>query len=277
MIAGRWAWARRGLVASLAALWLFAASARADEASDRTALIDDLVTANHILYHQGVLDGFGHVSVRDPTRPDHFLMSHALGPGAVAAADIMAFDLDGKPVDASDHRSSYSERFIHAEIYRVRADVNAVVHSHSPTVIPFSVTQVPLRPVMTTAAALATGVPVFEMRNAAGMTNMLVNDPAKGRALAQTLGQNAVALLRGHGDVVVGPDIYIVVSRAIYNEEDARLQIQALALGGPVTYLAPEEAALVEKARVANVRGSAHGQDRTWEMWKAEAMGKAGR
>src|SRR5215471_4426447 len=138
-------------------------------------VIDDLVAANRILYRQGVVDGFGHVSARHPTRPDRFLMSMAKAPGRVVAEDIMEFDLDGKPIDGRG-RPTYQERFIHSEVYKARRDVNAVIHSHSPTVIPFTVTQVPLRPVHNAASFLAGGVPLFEMRNVAGMTNNLVSD-----------------------------------------------------------------------------------------------------
>lgn len=237
-------------------------------------MIDDLVTANHILYHQGVLDGFGHVSIRDPRNPSRFLMSRALAPGLVTPRDIMEFDLDGKPSDQQG-REVYSERFIHAEIYRARPDVHAVVHSHSPTVIPFSVTQVPLRPVATTASFLHTGVPVFEIRNVAGMTGMLVRNSSLGKALAATLGAGPVVLLRGHGNAVVGPDVRRVVSRAIYTEVNSRLQLQALALGGPITYISPEEGAKMEAARDATRTGSGRRQDRTWEMWKQEASSRS--
>ena len=250
---------------------ILVASLAPARAADRAAIIDDLVVANHILYRQGVLDGFGHVSVRDPANPTHFLMSSARAPGRGSADDIMEFDLDAKPVDGRG-RPIYSERFIHAEIYRARADVQSVVHSHSPTVIPFSVTQVALKPLATTASFLAAGVPVFEIRSVAGMSNMLVNDRARGHALAASLGQSAVVLLRGHGDAVVGPDVRTVVSRAIYTEIDARLELQALALGGPITYIAPEEAAASEEGRKANGPGSEHGTDRTWEMWKEDAQ-----
>jgi len=239
------------------------------------ALIDDLVTANHILYHQGVLDGYGHVSIRDPRNAEHFLMARALAPGLVTADDIMEFDADANPIDRRG-RNIYSERFIHSEVYKVRKDVNAVVHSHSPTVIPFSVTKRPLRAIATTSAFLAGGVPVFEIRKVAGLTDMLVTDGIKGEALARTLGRRPVALLRGHGNVVVGPDLHRVVARAIYTEIGARLQMQAMTLGGPINYVKPEEAALIERVRETVLPGGGHGQDRTWDMWKAEVTGKTG-
>src|SRR5215468_5255025 len=219
--------ARPAALALAAALLVGApAAARAQAAPELAALIDDLVVANHILYHQGVLDGFGHVSVRHPGVPGHFLMARALAPGRVTRDDILEFDADAKPVKAGGP-PVYSERFIHSEIYRARPDVMAVIHSHSPTVIPFSVTQVRLRPVATTASFLSPAVPVFEMRESAGMTNLLVDDTARGKALAAVLGANPVALMRGHGDVVVGPGVRRAVSRAIYTEINARLQLQA--------------------------------------------------
>ena len=245
------------------------ATLRAQAAPDLAALIDDLVVANRILYHQGVLDGFGHVSVRHPTVPGHFLMARALAPGRVTRDDVLEFDADANPVKAGGP-PVYSERFIHSEIYRARPDVMAVIHSHSPTVIPFSVTQTVLRPIATTASFLSPAVPVFEMRQSAGVTNLLVDDTARGRALAAVLGGRPVALMRGHGDVVVGPSVRRAVSRAIYTEINARLQLQAVTLGGPITFIAPEEAALMEKGRDAAQEG--HGANRTWDMWKDEAL-----
>jgi HCOMODA/2-hydroxy-3-carboxy-muconic semialdehyde decarboxylase len=251
-----------------------AAPASAQAPVDLKALLDDLVAANRILYRQGVVDGFGHVSVRHPGRPDRFLLAAAKAPGRVTAEDIMEYDLDGKAIDERG-RPSYSERFIHSEAYKARSDVNAVVHSHSPTVIPFSVTHVPLRPVHNTASFLAAGVPVFEMRNVAGMTNNLVTDAARGKALAATLGDKPVALLRGHGNVVVGPDVRRVVARAIYTEVNARMLLQAVTLGGPITYIDPEENKLIESGRRTDVAG--HSVDRIWQMWVEEATREPGR
>jgi len=262
----------RHLLASLIVVFVAAAAlspaAAEQSGGDLKALIDDLVAANRILYRQGVVDGFGHVSARHPGRPDRFFMSAAKAPGRVTVEDIMEFDLDGKPIDGRD-RPTYSERFIHSEVYKARADVNAVVHSHSPTVIPFSVTQVPLRAVHNTASFLAAGVPVFEMRTVAGMTNNLVSDARRGKALADVLGDRPVALLRGHGNVVVGPDVRRTVSRAIYTEVNARMLLQAVTLGGPIIYIDPEENKLIEAGRGTQISG--HSVDRTWQMWLEEA------
>jgi ribulose-5-phosphate 4-epimerase/fuculose-1-phosphate aldolase len=236
------------------------------------AVIDDLVAGNRILYVQDVVDGYGHISARDPRDPERFFMSRARAPGLVTAADIMLFGLDGEPI-GDDERPVYSERFIHSEAYKARPDVHAVVHSHSPTVVPFSVTQVPLRPIR--APFLYPEVPVFDTRDTAGWTNLLISNQALGKALAQTLGKNSVALLRGHGNVVVAPTVRMAVYRAIYTEANAKLLLQAKMLGGPITYLAPEEAALMEGDQRRHRPG--HGSDRTWEMWRQEAMERTGK
>src|SRR5439155_1509185 len=162
------------------------------------ALIEDLVAANRILADQGVLDGYGHVSVRHDRDPNRYLRSRSLGPALVTAADIMEWDLDSVPVDPRG-RTGFIERFIHGEIYKARPDVLAVVHNHSPSVVPFGVTTAPLLPLYHMSAFLGGGVPVFDIKKAAGeSTDMLVKSPALGRALAQTLGARPVALMRGH-------------------------------------------------------------------------------
>src|SRR6202521_5153419 len=233
------------------------------------ALIDDLVIANHILVDQGVLDGFGHVSVRHPDNTGRFLMSRSLAPALVRAEDIMEYDLDGNALDAHG-RASFLERFIHSEIYKARPDVNAVIHSQSPAVIPFGTTQVPLRPIYHMASFLAPSVPVFEIRKAGGVTDMLVGSTTLGKALAETLGDRPVALMRGHGNVIVAPMLSLAVFRAIYTEINARLEAQAIALGGPITFLEPDEAA---KSAATNERV----HQRAWELWKRDATAKIAR
>jgi HCOMODA/2-hydroxy-3-carboxy-muconic semialdehyde decarboxylase len=171
------------------------------------------------------------------------------------------------PVDARG-RASYQERFIHGEIYKARPDVNAVIHSHSPAVIPFGVSTVPLRPVYHMAAFIGDRVPVFDIRKAGGLTDMLVRDAALGKALAQTLGSHPAALMRGHGAVIVGPAVRHAVGRAIYLQMNARLQSEALALGGEVTYLDPEE------ARKREEDFGRDGYSRSWELWKKKALGQ---
>jgi HCOMODA/2-hydroxy-3-carboxy-muconic semialdehyde decarboxylase len=226
-------------------------------------LIEDLVAANHILADHGVLDGYGHVSARHDQDPNRYLLSRSLAPALVTADDIMEYDLNSNPVNAQG-RTLYVERFIHGEIYQARPDVQAVVHNHSPAVIPFGVSTAPLRPLYHMAAFLWEGVPVFEIRDVAGMTDMLVRSPALGRALAQTLGSKAAALMRGHGAVVVSSSLSGVVGRSIYLQLNAHLQAQAIALGEPVTYLDPEEGR----------RADLGGYQRAWELWKREVMAK---
>jgi ribulose-5-phosphate 4-epimerase/fuculose-1-phosphate aldolase len=228
------------------------------------ALIEDLVAANHILANEGVVDGYGHVSVRHDKDPNRYLLSRSVAPELVTAEDIVEFDLDSNAVDPRG-RKFYLERFIHGEIYKVRPDVKSVVHHHSPAVIPFGVSTVPLRPIYHMAAFVSQGVPVFEIREAGGMTDMLVRNPELGRALARTLGSKPALLMRGHGAVVVGDSLPQAVGRSIYLQMDARLQAQAIALGGEITYLSPEE------ARKAQSYGN---YDRAWDLWKRKAMGR---
>jgi HCOMODA/2-hydroxy-3-carboxy-muconic semialdehyde decarboxylase len=225
-------------------------------------LLEELVDSNHILYDQGVVDAFGHISTRHPSRAGHFLMSRAIAPKLVRAKDIMEFDAQGEPVDQRG-REVYIERFIHSEIYKRRADVNAVVHSHSRGVIPFGITQVKLRPVFHNGSFLYSGVPVFDIRDVAGdSTDLLIRDNRLGQALAESLGDNAVVLMRGHGDAVVGATLHAAVIRAIYTEENARVQAQALSFGSPINYLSDGEGATMEKR-------SRGGSPRVWDMLKS--------
>jgi HCOMODA/2-hydroxy-3-carboxy-muconic semialdehyde decarboxylase len=194
-------------------------------------------------------------------------MSRSIAPELVPAADVLEYGLDSEPV-AAVGRTSYLERFIHGEIYRARPDVRAIVHSHSPSVIPFGVTGAPLRPLYHMSAFLSGGVPVWDIHAAAGDSDMLVRTPALGRSLAQALGTRPVVLMRGHGAVAVGTSLPQVVFRSVYTEVNARLQAQAIALGGGhVTYLSPEEAARAE-ASIAGTLG------RPWELWKRKSLGR---
>lgn len=229
------------------------------------AEIDDLVAANRILADQGVLDGYGHVSMRHSGNPNRYFLSRSKSPAIIAAGDIMEFDLDSNPVDHQD-RLMYIERFIHGEIYKSRQDVNAIVHSHSPTVIPFGVTTVKLRAICHMSAFLRHDVPVFEIRDCDGMTDLLIRNEKHGAALAKALGNADVALMRGHGNVCAGPNLMTAVYRAVYTEVNAKLQAQAIALGGPVNFLAPEECDLITGRRDTNY-------NRPWAMWKSRIAG----
>ncbi|MDK2657650.1 class II aldolase/adducin family protein [Cupriavidus consociatus] len=225
------------------------------------ALIDDLVTANHILFDQGIVDAFGHVSVRHDHDPERFLLARNMAPATVTADDIVEFMLDGTPVNAAG-RAVYLERFIHGEIYRSRPDVKAIVHSHSPTVLPFSVSKgTRFRPVCHMSGFLGGGTPVFEIREAAGDgTDLLIRDRNLGAALAQTLGESSFVLMRGHGSTVVGPSLRHAVYRAVYAEVNARLQVEAVRLG-EVTYLSDKEAEAAQRNIETQI-------DRPWMMWK---------
>ena len=236
-----------------------AATAQALQGVD-PALLDELAAGSRILADIGVVDAFGHLTVRHPTNPNRFLMSRSLAPALVTASDIMEFDLDGNAIDPRG-RTVFLERFIHGQIYKARPDVNAVVHSHSPAVIPFSVSSVKLQAMYHNSAFLAGGVPVFEIRDFGGTTDMLVRNNELGAALAKVLADKPVALMRGHGDVAVGPDIRTAVFRAYYTEVGARLQMQAVALGGTVNGLTPEEGV---KADAVN----AQILPRAWELWR---------
>jgi len=229
----------------------------------RKGLIDDLVSANHILFKEGVVDGFGHVSVRDERDPERFLLSRSIAPATVTARDVMEFGMDGEPLNARG-RKPYLERTIHSEIYRSRPDVVAVVHSHSPALIPFGITGTSLRPVFHMSGFLGLATPIFEIRETGGpATDMLIRDRKLGAALARTLGKAPFALMRGHGSVAVGATLKQVVYRAIYAEVNARLQSEALRLG-TITYLNDAEAANAARANDGVI-------DRPWGLWKKRA------
>lgn len=234
---------------------------------DVSALIDDLVAANHILADQGVVDGYGHVSIRDPLDPSKFLLARSTAPELVTTADVLVTDLDGNTT-APATTKLYLERFIHAEIYRARPDVMAIVHCHSPSLIPFAATGIALRPLYHMSAFLGAGVPVFDIHKAAGgPTDMLVRTSELGRALAKSLGAHPAVLMRGHGAVVVGKDIQQAVFRSVYTEMNAQLQGQAMALGQKVNYLDADEAKKAEESNNGTL-------SRPWELWLRKVKAK---
>jgi ribulose-5-phosphate 4-epimerase/fuculose-1-phosphate aldolase len=222
-------------------------------------LIDKVVIANRILYDQGVVDGLGHVSARHNSDPNQFLLSCNRAPGLVRHADVLCYDLDGNTVSPTTERS-YLERFIHGEIYRARPDVMSVVHSHSPSVIPFGVTGNRLRPIFHMAGFLGSGSTIFDIREDFGETDMLIRNNEMGKALAQSLGQCTCVLMRGHGSTVVGSSVEQAVYRAIYAEVNAKLQSQALGVG-EVTYLTAQEADLAAAANDTQI-------GRSWDLWR---------
>ena len=231
--------------------------------SDLALLMDDLVTANHILAHHGVVDSFGHVSVRHPQNPRHFLMSRARAPNCVEIGDITEFTLDGKIVGREPGKP-YSERFIHGAILEARPDVMCVIHNHSPNIVPFTVqSKRRLRPIMHMCAPIGDDIPTWDIAHKFGVTNLLVTNMEMGRDLAQSLGSDRrVALMRGHGSVVVGKTLREAVFTSIYFEINADMLIKAYQLGeGEVQPLSSGE---IE----ANTKGRAgFTLERGWENW----------
>ena len=236
-----------------------AASARIGAQAPATDIVADLVAANRILAMEGVLDGMGHVSARKSGDGSRFLLARSMAPELVTADDVLEYGATGEPVDARG-RQSYLERFIHSEIYRVRPDVQAIVHCHTLSLIPFAAADVPMRAMYHMAAFVAEGVPVFDIRRAAGATDLLVRDAPLGRALAKTLGNRPAVLMRGHGAVVVANSIPNAVGRSVYLDLNARAQLQAVQLGGRLTYVEPDEA----KLRMMDPNEYA----RAWDLWK---------
>ncbi len=247
----------------------FAQQAPASAGPPATQLIEDLVAANRILADQGLLDGWGHVSVRHNRDPNRFLMARGVAAQLVTSKDILEFDLDSRPVDTHGLPMSalFTERYIHGEIYKLRPDVIAIVHTHAPPLIPFGVTKVPLQPMYHRSAFISFGIPVFEIRERAGMTDMLIRNATLGHNLAEALGDHPAALMRGHGAVITGPSLPRVVSRTIFLALNATLQAQTMSMGAPITYMDPEEARKIEERE-------GHGLARTWEGWKQKVMVK---
>jgi ribulose-5-phosphate 4-epimerase/fuculose-1-phosphate aldolase len=231
------------------------------------SLREEIAIANRILFDQRVVDGFGHISLRHPTRPDCFLLARSMAPGLVTADDIICFGPDGEPLDAGG-RAVYLERYIHSEIFRARPDVMSVVHSHSASVVPFGVVRgVKLCPICHMSGFLAPSVPVFEIRDTAGpASDMLIRDRRLGEALAHSLGDRPAVLMRGHGSTVVGTSLRQAVFRAVYTEVNARLQAEAMRLG-TVTFLTDAEAAAASRTNDGQI-------DRAWNLWRLQVEGK---
>ena len=227
--------------------------------SASTQALDDLVTANRILAREGVVDSFGHVSIRHPDRQDRYMLSRARAPECIEIEDLMEFDFDGAAIDP-DGRKPYAERYIHGGVYKTRSDVHAVVHHHSPSVIPFSVTAAELSPVMHMCAGIGASVPTWDSRSRFGDTNLLVTNAEMAADLAAALGRRPVVLMRGHGAVVAGASLREVVFNSIYLQLNADLQMKAAALGD-ITFLSEGEI-----AAVLRTRGS-FTFERAWEFW----------
>jgi HCOMODA/2-hydroxy-3-carboxy-muconic semialdehyde decarboxylase len=223
-----------------------------------------LVAANRILAHENVVDAFGHVSVRDPRNAERYVMARSRSPELVEHSDLMVFALDGTPIDTRG-RTPYGERMIHGAVYEARADVHAVVHNHSYAVLPFTIARQALRPVIHTAAVIGAEVPVWDIRDDFGDTDMLVRHMDQGRSLAQTLGENSCVLMRGHGAVVVGRNVQEAVMTAYYLQVNAEVQRHALEIGDPKPLTEAEITAATE------TQLSPLALDRAWEYFCTRA------
>jgi HCOMODA/2-hydroxy-3-carboxy-muconic semialdehyde decarboxylase len=232
-------------------------------------LLEDLVAANRILAEHGVIDAYGHVSIRSPDNPHRYFLARSIAPETAQLEDLIEYDLDSNPIDKQGPnlvQQSVRERFIHGEIYRARPDVMSVVHNHSPSVIPFSVTGVPMRALFHMASFIGDGLPNFEIRKVKKGSDLLVSDPKLGKALAKTLGSRPAALMRGHGAAVTGENLQRSVGRSIYLEMSAIMQMQALLLSRKINFMDKKE-----------VEASSPVQDykRAWPMWRDKALAKA--
>jgi ribulose-5-phosphate 4-epimerase/fuculose-1-phosphate aldolase len=227
-------------------------------------ILRDLVTANRVLAHEGVVDAYGHISVRHPERSDRFFLSGSRSPELVTLDDIIEYDLDCNPIDLRG-RAQYTERPIHGAIYRKRPDVISVVHNHAYEVIPFTVAQsAKLKPLLHTAAGIGATIPIWDIRDRFGDTNLLVTTAAHGDDLADRLGANHVVLMRGHGAAVTGVSIQNVVHTSVYLKVNAQLQTEAMRIGGDVVYLSEGEITEMQKSAQS-------GHLRAWEYWARRA------
>lgn len=224
----------------------------------------DLAAASRVLAERGVVDAFGHISHRHPDAPDRYFMSRAKAPALVTPDDLIEYNLDSEPCNANG-RSSFLERFIHGAIYKARPDIHSIVHSHSPSVIPFGLVKAKIEAMFHNAAFLAAGVPVFDISKKFGATDMLVGDQAKGSALVECMGDKDIVLMRAHGSVACGPNLQMAVFRAVYTEVNARIQhwTAALADGQPMASLDEDEGRLADETN----RGACM---RAWELWRRQ-------
>lgn len=234
------------------------------------SLIEDLVIASRTCAEAGVIDAYGHVSVRSGVDPNRYFMSRAIAPELITEEDILEFDLDSHPIIANGP-PGYNERFIHGEIYKVRPEINAIVHNHSHSVVPFSCTPCQLRPLFHMSAFIGLGIPNWDIREAQMGTDMLVRNSFLGASLAIKLGKHPAALMRGHGSVVVGEKIQIAVGRTVYLDHNAKMQYQAMMMAGPnsdaIVYMDDSEVA-------ANVVWQEY--VRSWDLWKKKWQPRLG-
>ncbi len=232
---------------------------------DAASAVSELVIANRIVAHLRLVDSFGHVTVRNPENPQRYFMSRARAPGLVIREDILEFDLDGTPVDSRGTRP-YSERFIHGCLYKSRPDVMAICHNHAYELLPLAVTKTAVRPVLHSAAVIGREVPVWDIRDQFGETNMLVTSNEMGDSLARAVGSGKAALMRGHGSVVTGTTVRDAVFATYYLRLNVEVLVKAMSTGGTITYLSPGE---IEQS--GELHSQAPAQGRAWEDWCAQA------
>ena len=229
--------------------------------SSLDTLLNDLVIANRILAKEDVVDAYGHVSVRHPDRPDRFFLARSLAPEFITRNDLIEFTLDGKPVDKNEKRAPYLERFIHGGIFEARPDVMAVVHAHAEDILPFGLTDgTPLKPVIHSGSFIGSNVPVWDIADKFGDTNLLVANVEQGQDLAKSLGSANVALMRGHGFAAAARSLIEVVRMSVYLPRNARALYRARQLGGEVKYLRQGEID-------ARNRGYSPYSVETWRAW----------
>lgn len=226
--------------------------------------IRDLVIANRILAHEGVVDAYGHISCRHPVHPERFLLSRSRSPELVEPADIMEFTLDGKAV-GEDRRAPYLERFIHGSVYEARPEVRAVVHSHEESVLPYTISAMPLQAVVHVGAVIGTHVPVWDIRDQFGDTNLLVVNTDQGRSLAQCLGPYSVSLMRGHGFTAAAKSLVEVLWVSVYLPVNARVQSEAARMGA----FKPLSRGEIEQ--FATIDPNSPAVQRSWEYWARRA------
>jgi ribulose-5-phosphate 4-epimerase/fuculose-1-phosphate aldolase len=226
----------------------------------------DLVIANRILAAHNVLDAFGHVSIRHPENHDTYFLARSKGPATITLADIIEFTLESQPINQNG-RAMYAERYIHGKIYTARPDVNAVCHNHSQAIIPFGVTNVPLRPIFHMGSMIGAHVPTWDIADDFGETNLLVTTPDQGASLANALGRGRVVLMRGHGGAVAAKTLREVVFTSVYLQKNAELVTTARSFGEHVHYLSNAE---IERA--STLLSKPLSQDRAWNAW-SDAIG----
>jgi HCOMODA/2-hydroxy-3-carboxy-muconic semialdehyde decarboxylase len=235
----------------------------------------ELALANRIIAYEGVLDGFGHISVRHPTDPQRYLLARSRSPELIEPSDVLEFTLDSEPV-TPPNVELYGERVIHGCIYQARPDVNAVCHHHSRSVLPFCVTGVPLEPVFHMGAVMGQAVPMWDSRDEFGDTDLMVVKPEEGRSLAKALGPHWMVLMRRHGATLAGTTLRECVFRTVYSHANAEIQLRSLILGEIYSMTSGE------RQRSEPRQLQPRPMNRAWEYWttrlrKADAMPPAGK